>query len=144
MFETLLARLKGAHKASLPADDARLALATLLVHIAKSDHHYAFEEIAQIDTVLSKRYDISVIAAAKIRAQAEDVEAQAADCREFSEIVKSVIPYEDRSAIVMAMWKVIMADGIERPQEHEAFAVSCDTLGVEPDDLRQKITDLAQ
>ena len=64
MFETLLARLKGAHTAPLPADDARLALATLLVRIAKSDHHYAFEEIVKIDEVLAERYDLSVIAAA--------------------------------------------------------------------------------
>ena len=62
MFEGLLKRLKGAHTAPLPDDDARLALATLLVRIARSDHHYAFEEIVQIDQVLAARYDISIIA----------------------------------------------------------------------------------
>jgi len=139
MFETLLARLKGAHTAPLPADDARLALATLLVRIAKSDHHYAFEEIVKIDEVLAERYDLSVIAAAKIRAQAEKVEAQSPECTDFSETVKEVIPYEDRAAIVLAMWKIIMADGVERVEEHDIFEVACTTLGVDPTDLREKM-----
>ncbi|GGE50502.1 tellurite resistance TerB family protein [Actibacterium pelagium] len=143
MFETLLARLKGAHSDTLPADDARLALATLLVRIAKSDHHYAFEEIVKIDEVLAERYDLSIIAAAKIRAQAEKVEAQSPECTDFSETVKSVIPYDDRAAIVVAMWKVIMADGVEREQEHEVFELSCSTLGVDPEDLRSKLDELS-
>ncbi len=139
MFESLLYRLKGAHSAPLPIDDARLALATLLVRIARSDHHYAFEEIVQIDEVLAERFDITIIAAAKIRAQAEKIEAQAPDCTDFSETVKAVIPYDERSAIVLTMWKVIMADGIERQQEHDLFELSCNTLGVDPEDLRTKL-----
>lgn len=139
MFEGLLKRLKGAHTAPLPDDDARLALATLLVRIARSDHHYAFEEIVQIDQVLAARYDISIIAAAKIRAQAEKIEAQAPECADFSGTVKAVIPYDERSAIVVAMWKVIMADGIERQQEQSIFELSCSTLGVDPIDLRSRL-----
>lgn len=144
MFETLLARLKGAHSDPLPADDARLALATLLVRIAKSDHHYAFEEIVKIDEVLADRYEISVIAAAKIRAQAEKVEAHSPECADFSETVKTVIPYEDRAAIVLAMWKVIMADGIEREQEQRVFDLSCSTLGVDPADLRSQLDQISE
>lgn len=139
MFESFFSRLKTAKSVPLPEDDTRLAMAALLVHIAKSDHHYALEEIVQIDEVLARRYGITIVAAAKLRAQAEEAESQAPADTDFSSMITDAISKQDRREIVIAMWQIIMADGVERAQEHEIFEVSCKTLGVDSEEVGRRL-----
>jgi uncharacterized tellurite resistance protein B-like protein len=70
----LLRRLLAPEPARLPDPDARLALAALLVRIARTDGLYAAEEVERIDRVLALRHGLDPFAAAKLRAEAEALE----------------------------------------------------------------------
>jgi len=54
MFETLLRRLLPPAPDRLDATDAPLALAALLVRVARADGHYTEAERARIDRVLAR------------------------------------------------------------------------------------------
>ena len=69
MFEALLKALTGEDETPLPEPDARLALAALLVRLARTDGHYEASEIARIDVILGRRYALSDADAAKLRAK---------------------------------------------------------------------------
>lgn len=77
MFAEFLRRLTAPSPARLPAPDAQLALAALLVRIARSDGDYADDEIARIDRILARRHGLSPFEAAKLRVEAETLEAEA-------------------------------------------------------------------
>ena len=136
MFDALLSRLRSPDQA-MPDPDARLALAALLVRLAKSDHHYAFEEISQIDRILARRYKLDAVAAAKLRHTAELLADKAPDTTAFAQAVKEAIAYEERSAIVAALWDVVMADGVERPEEDDILDRAAQVLGVDTGDLKR-------
>jgi uncharacterized tellurite resistance protein B-like protein len=103
--------------------------------VAKSDRLYAFEEIEEIDEILAQRFGLNPVQAAKLRAEAESFEESAPDTAEFSEALKKTVDYSERSGIVEAVWKVVMADGIERPEEHEILVAIATALGVSIADL---------
>ncbi|GKY88641.1 TerB family tellurite resistance protein [Sinisalibacter aestuarii] len=135
MFNALIARLKGHPKDKpLPALDVRLAMAALLVRMAKADEHYAFEEIAEIDTILARAHGLNPVEAAKLRADAERIEAAGPDTADFIAEVQGHTPYEDRAALFGALWDVGLADRALQPQE-EAFLTGLGAaLGLSPAD----------
>lgn len=121
MFNALIARLKGAAKARpLPELDDRLAMAALLIRIAKADEHYAYEEIAAIDTILARAHGLNPVEAAKLRAEAERIEAAAPETAAFVAELQAHIPYETRATLLRAVRDVGLADSALKPEE-EAF-----------------------
>jgi uncharacterized tellurite resistance protein B-like protein len=120
MIGDLLRRLAAPEPEPLPFDDARLALAALLVRIARSDGDYEGVEIARIDAVLASRYRLSPFEVTKLRGEAERLEAEAPDTVRFTRAIKDAVPYEDRVGVVEALWDVVLADG-ERDHEEDAI-----------------------
>lgn len=125
MFQRILARF--AHHAQppemLPEPDARMALAALLVRVAKSDHAYLFEEISRIDRILAARFDLNPVEAAKLRADAEKLERQApGDMDRLARVIRDTVAYPERLGMVGALWEVMMADG--QAEEHEEAAIA--------------------
>ena len=74
MFQDFLRRLTAPDPEPLTDTDARLALAALLVRIARTDGDYAQIEIDRIDRVLATRYGLSPFEVAKLRGEAEVLE----------------------------------------------------------------------
>ena len=136
MFQGLLSRLSS--PTPIEATDTQLALAALLVRVAKSDSHYDATEIGQIDKILSARFGLNPVEAMKLRAQCEHLEHDAPDTQDFAAKVKELVCYEERSAIVAEVWNVVMADGVERNEEKCLFTAISDTLGVDTADLRDR------
>ncbi|QQA44087.1 TerB family tellurite resistance protein [Pelagovum pacificum] len=120
MFGDLLKRLTAPAPEPLPDVDARMALTALLVRIAKSDGNYAAEEIARIDRIVASRYEMNPVEAAKLRASAEGLEAEAPDTVRFTRAIKHAVPYAEREAVIEALWDVVLADG-ERDEEEDAL-----------------------
>ncbi|MEJ1992829.1 MAG: TerB family tellurite resistance protein [Maritimibacter sp.] len=111
-------RLRGRKpEEELPELDARLAMGALLVRLAKADEHYAFEEIAQIDKLISDFEDMNAIEAAKLRATCEKLEADAPDTETFTALVQDNVPYAARTELYGALWQVSLADRILKPEE---------------------------
>lgn len=111
MFKLILDRLKGAESPEpLSTDDARLAMAALMVRVARADHDYAPEEVAVIDALLMQRYGLDASETAALRAEAEELEANAPDTVRFTRLIKSAVPYEDRNAVAESLWRIVLAD----------------------------------
>ncbi|MBS9718396.1 TerB family tellurite resistance protein [Pseudohalocynthiibacter aestuariivivens] len=142
MFGQLLKRLIEPQTEPLPDTDARLALGALLVRIAKSDHSYAVEEISRIDRILASRYNLNAVEAAKLRAHCEKVEHDAPDTVRFTRAIKDAVPYEDREAVVEALWDVALADGMRSDEENSILRMASSFLGVNDRDsalARQRV-----
>lgn len=141
MFADLLKRLSAPATDPLAEDDARRALCALLVRIARADGDYEQSEIARIDRLMSARYGLSTFEATSLRQEAEQLESEAPDTVRFTRAIKDAVPYEDRRAVVEAMWQVVLADG-ERAQEEDAILrMAANFLGVNDRDsalARQK------
>jgi uncharacterized tellurite resistance protein B-like protein len=120
MIGDLLRRLTAPDPEPLPFDDARLALAALLVRIARSDDDYDAAEVARIDAVLAARYQLSPFEVTKLRGEAERLEQEAPDTVRFTRAIKDAVPYDDRVRVVEALWDVVLADG-ERDHEEDAI-----------------------
>lgn len=142
MFGDLLKSLLAPEPAVLPEAETRLALAALLVRIARSDGDYAPAEIDRIDRIIAARDGLSAPEAAALRREAEALEAEAPDTVRFTRAIKDHVAYEDRAGIIEALWDVVLADG-ERDEEEDALLrMTASFLGVNDRDsalARQRV-----
>jgi uncharacterized tellurite resistance protein B-like protein len=137
MFGEFLRRLTQPDPAPLPDADARLALTALLVRIARSDGYYAPAEINRIDRIIMARYGLSPFEATDLRSRAEGLESEAPDTVRFTRAIKDVVPYEDRRAVVEALWQVALADGQREKEEDAVMRLAANLLGVNDVDSAQ-------
>jgi len=105
----------------LPPEDARLAIASVLVMAARADDHYDAAEQAMIDRALMKRFKLDAAQARGLREDGEAAESEAIDLFQFSRAIKAAIPHDERVAILEELWGVILADG--RLSDHETHLV---------------------
>lgn len=120
MFSDFIKRLTQPDPDTLPDEDARLALTALLVRIARSDNNYSALEKDRIDQITAHRYGLGPGATTALRSEAEIFEAEAPDTVRFTRAIKDAVPYEERRAVVQALWQVVLADG-ERAKEEDAL-----------------------
>ncbi|WP_050527657.1 tellurite resistance TerB family protein [Pseudorhodobacter aquimaris] len=130
MFEALLRRLTAPTPERLPDPDADLALAALLVRLARADGDYAKSEVARIDRVLGTQRGISQAEAADLRARAEVLEAEAPDTVRFTRAIKEATALEDRTHLLEAMWSVALADSARDAAEDQLMRLVANLLGV--------------
>ncbi|AWD21184.1 TerB family tellurite resistance protein [Pseudogemmobacter blasticus] len=130
MFEALLRRLAAPATARLPEPDARLALAALLVRVARTDGLYAAEEVERIDRILMARHHMGPFEAAKLRTAAETLEAEAPDTVRFTRALKAATALEDRTELISALWSVAIADGLRDADEDRLMRMVSNLLGL--------------
>lgn len=114
----------------LPEPDAKLALGTLLVRVARADDTYLFEEISQIDRILAQAFDLNPVAAAKMRATCEKLAHTITDDEKMAALIRDNVDYAHRVETVQAMWQVAWADGITDDRETALVALVEEWLGV--------------
>ncbi|RCW77996.1 TerB family tellurite resistance protein [Paracoccus lutimaris] len=145
MFRNLLSRLLDpAPPAALSAQDAEVAIAALLVRIARADDHYGDAEKLRIDQVLARRRGLDTAAAAERRAAAEMIEAEAPDTVRFTRTIKERIDLADRHDVLGAMWEVAYADGQRSADEEALVRLVAGLLGINDRDsglARQRALD---
>lgn len=144
MLASLLRRLAGRLEADgpLPEDDVRTAIAALLVIAAHADGIYAEAERAQIEAVLAARYGLDAAGAAALRAEGEAAETEAADLFRFTNLIKQSVPLEERTAVIEALWRVVLADREREAHEDALLRRLTDLLGLDPRDsvlARQRV-----
>lgn len=130
MFAKLLSALLSPTPAPLAALDARIALAALLVRVARTDHLYAAEEVERIEAILMRHYALSPFEAADLRGQAEELETQAPDTIRFTRALKDAVPIEDRAALLEALWSVALIDGARDGGEDQMLRLIANLLGL--------------
>ena len=126
----LLRRLLAPAPERLPKPDAGLALAALLVRVAKTDGLYAAEEVERIDRVLARRHRFGPFEAARLRSEAETVEAAAPDTVRFTQALKAATALEDRAELMEALWSVAIVDGERDALEDRMMRMVATLLGL--------------
>lgn len=126
----------------LKGQDAEVALAALLVRIARADERYTREEAARIDQILARRRGLDANEAAERRAAAEMIEAEAPDTVRFTRLIKDRIALEDRTDIIAALWEITYADGNRTADEELLVRLVAGLLGMNDRDfglIRQRV-----
>lgn len=127
---TLIQRLFAPAPAPLPGTDADLALAALLVRVAKTDDFYAFQEVERIDRILMARHGFGAFEAAAMRAEAEKLESEAPDTVRFTRALKEAVPLDERKSLAVALWEVALSDGTRDAQEDNELRMLVGLLGL--------------
>jgi len=143
MFADLLNRLFQPEPDPLDDGDARLALTALLVRVARSDGDYAASEIIRITRIIETRYALSHAEAETLRMDAETLESEAPDTVRFTRAIKDAVPYEERVAVIEALWQVALADGQREQHEDSLLRLVANFLGISDRDsalARQRVT----
>jgi uncharacterized tellurite resistance protein B-like protein len=130
MIKDILNAFKTKKAPPLASDDARIALAALMVRLARTDGDYAQVEITMIDRVLQKRFGLDEAATKALRAKAEELETQAPDTVRFTRAIKEAVPYEERAAVLQALWSVVLSDGHRDDDEHGLMRLVSNLLGI--------------
>ena len=143
MIADFFKRLTAAKDESLDADDARLALAALLVRVARANDEYTTSEVAKIDVILVRHYpDLDAASAAALRHEAEEIENTAHDTVKFTRSIKDAVALDDRIEIVEAFWELVLADGERDHDEESALRLIAPLLGINDRDsahARQRV-----
>jgi len=127
---SFLTRLMAAEPEPLDDSDARLALAALMVRLAKSDGQYDAREESAIAGILKSRFELDDAATQTLRESAEDIEAAAPDTVRFTRAIKEAVAYEERTQIVESLWAVVLADGRRDDDENALMRLIVGLLGV--------------
>jgi len=130
MLQNILANLMAPEPRRLPEPDARLAMAALMVRVARSDGDYLQAEMTRIDRILVQRHALSPFAAAALRAEAEAFEAEAPDTVRFTRALKTATGHEDRMSLLQAMWSVALSDGARDAEEERLLRLVANLLGM--------------
>jgi len=142
MFGQFISRLTAPEPDPLARDEAGMALAALMIRIARTDGDYRAEEIARIDRVLMAHHGLSPFEATALRKEAETLEGEAPDTVRFTRAVKDAVPHEDRVGVIEALWSVALADGVRDGEEDAELRVMARLLGVNDRDsalARQRV-----
>ncbi len=137
MFADFLKRLTDPAPAQLPDGDARLALTALLVRVARSDNDYSPSERARIQSIVSARYGLDNADRDTLLADAEILESEAPDTVRFTRSIKDAVPYEERLAVIEALWQVVLADGSRAKEEDALLRLVSNLLGITDMDSAQ-------
>lgn len=116
-------------------EDAQRAMGVLLVRLARADADYAQTEIARIDRLFARHYDLTPIKAAKLRAECEAQEKQAGPTEDLAKAVQDMMPLAQRVKIITALWQVSLADGVLRDEEADLVTRVAEASGVPRGDI---------
>lgn len=132
MFHNILGRMFGDAPQSDPlaSPDAEVAIAALMVRLARADDHYGEVEKNRIDQIIARRRGLTTAEAAERREAAELIEAEAPDTVRFTRRIKDRVALEDRFGVVTALWETAYADGNRAAAEETLVRLVAGLLGV--------------
>ncbi|SIO03969.1 TerB family tellurite resistance protein [Vannielia litorea] len=144
MFADFIRRLTGENDTGASDVDPRAALPALLVRVARADGDYAQVERDMIQGITQRWIGGSPFEAAQVLAEAEALEAGAADTVRFTRAIKDAVAYEGRRGVVEDIWRVVLADGRRDAEEDALMRLIANLLGVNDRDsalARQAVSD---
>ena len=131
MFGELLRRMTAPEPESLSGGDSRLALAALLVRIARADGSYDDSEKSRINKVLARRFDLSPFEVAENSQECRDTPSRKPRTRCASP-APSRLPCHTR--IANRSWnpsgKIALADGSRDHEEDALMRLGAPMLGI--------------
>lgn len=110
--------------------DAQTMLASLLIRVAKVDGDYQEVERQFIDRLLSKKFQIDLLKAEKIRKDGEKFEASVTDTVQITREIKTAIPYEKRQLLAEELWMIILSDSKRTNEENNFMRLCAKLIGI--------------
>ncbi|MCY4151574.1 MAG: TerB family tellurite resistance protein [Aestuariivita sp.] len=108
----------------------QVALAALMVRIARADGEYTRDEATEIDRFLIKRFDLTLETAENLRGEAEAFEAAATDTVRFTREIKQSVNYDDRLSVIEGLWTIALADDNRDHNEDAVIRLATNLLGI--------------
>ena len=134
LLTRLLTGFRTTEAKPLPAPDAKLALGALMVRVAMSDRVYSVAEISLIDRVLAQHFGLNPVAAAKMRATCERLQAAAPQSDEFARLIRTELSRDERMEALIDLWMVVLSDGAAKAAEVEIVEETRRALGLDAAD----------
>ena len=122
-------------KKLLPSDTSgdqalELAMAALLVRASVIDDDINDAESERIAEALSRRFQLSKDAVAKLIDEARQAEAEAVDLYRFTRVITENLDQDGRKGLIEMLWEVVMADGRVDPYEENLVWRVAELIGV--------------
>ena len=115
-------------------DDARLALAALLVHAMAIDGAISPAERKTLEELLARRFSLSGEDLQTLIDDATAAEQEAVDLYRFTSVLKRQMDEEARIRVVESLWEIAYADGKSHEFEENLVWRVAELLGVNPRD----------
>lgn len=115
-------------------DDARLALAALLVHAMAVDGIVSATERATLADLLARRFSLGGEDLQTLIDDATAAEQEAVDLYRFTSVLKRQMDEEARIRVVESLWEIAYADGKSHEFEENLVWRVAELLGVNPRD----------
>ena len=102
-----------------PAAPRRLAVATLLVEIARADFEVDSSERAAVRHMLASAYELDPESARLLAEEAERAADESVSLHEFTSRLNEELSPPEKVAIIEMLWQVAFADGrLDKYEEH--------------------------
>ena len=141
MFESiraLAAALTGGGAApNFDDTDYRVAAAAMFVHVAEADGHVVEAERQRMRALVSSRFGLDAAATARLLAQGERSEHEAADPFQFASALRRALDPEGRRKIVAMLRDIAGADGETHEFEDDYISRVAELLDVAGEETRQ-------
>jgi uncharacterized tellurite resistance protein B-like protein len=111
-------------------DDARLALAALLVHCSGIEGSVSTEERATLRDVLTRAFGLPASDLGDLIADAIAAEREAVDLYRFTSVLKRQMSESERIGVVDSLWDIVYADGVSHEFEENLVWRVAELLGV--------------
>lgn len=110
-----------------PRDDKTLKLTTaaLLIEVSRADYDFDAVEKTRIVDTLRTTFNLNAVELDSLVKLAEDEVQQSTSLYQFTRLVNDFYDYDQKQALISAMWQVAYADGnLDRYEEHLIRKVS--------------------
>jgi uncharacterized tellurite resistance protein B-like protein len=104
-----------------PAASVRLAVAALLVELARADHDEQAVEQAAITGLIARHFQLSPVAAGELLAEARGAADDAVSLHEFTALLHRQLDYPEKLRIIAMLWDVALED--QRLDKYEDYLV---------------------
>jgi uncharacterized tellurite resistance protein B-like protein len=133
--DILLGSQAYAESAESPEERQQLALAALLVEMARADFDESADEHHEIKRLLAGHFELSDAEAADLLKKAAGAMDEAVCLFDFTRALHDSLDYEQKLAVVTLLWQVALSD--ERLDKYEEYLMRKvgDLLYVSPSDI---------
>ena len=133
--DILLGSQAYADSAESPEERQQLALAALLVEMARADFDESADEHHEIKRLLAGHFELSEAEAADLLKKAAGAMDEAVCLFDFTRALHDSLDYEQKLAVVTLLWQVALSD--ERLDKYEQYLMRKvgDLLYVSPSDI---------
>ena len=111
MLDRLLGLLGGGTVAAHEAPSEQLAVALLLLELARSDFELPEVEINKIRDLLAQRYQLDPVQAEALLQQAQATDQQAVSLYDYVQALNTRLDNTAKREVMQMLWQVAYADG---------------------------------